>query len=288
MIAAGEGHYNPATTLLCQQVVDSMLDMVPFPSLPTPPEQEPERILGLNSNQLLHVLRRAQGESSLSPEEKRLALYKIDGYLASSGYVLPARGCRMIGYGKFEERLGILTAFAQQKKNGSYLKLPITRRDAFHGIALLGVTSAEVWDALEHGIEDPYFEARAMALYALTQLSKEIEDSQHVSRFLAKLKQLSQHKDFDTRIHSIRAICEIANDFDTISKTFFDRRFDSHWKVRESLLKGLCRLVERQVIGENKAALEGDEVLRTSDGYRMTFPIKEAFQDLPGRSALKG
>ena len=98
---------------------------------------------------------------------------------------------------------------------------------------------------------------------------------------------MAHHKAFDSRIGAILAMSEIIQEFSQMEKTIHSLRFDSHWKVRVSLFRALKRLVERGVISEEKGAIEGNEILRTSDGYRMVFPIKEAFNDLPGRSVLK-
>ena len=285
MVKAGSTHYNPNTTKYCSQLIDAMLGFAEGPQLPEPPVLAKERILGLNSNQLISLLRKEQ--HSLSVEERRLALYKVDGYLASGGYVLPARGCRMVGYGKFASRKHILLSFAADKDARGYIKLPITRRDAYHGLLLLGDASEDVLQVLELGICDPYFEARMMALKTVESLSRQNSDVEAFHRYLPKLKELTTHKAFDTRIGSIKSLGEIVTDFAQVEKIIVERRFDSHWKVRVAVLQCLTRLVERGIISAEKAAIEGNEVLRTSDGYRMIFPIKEAFNDLPGRSVLK-
>ena len=117
MIASGLDQYNPDTTDLCATLVASMLGESSRPDLMSPSPQEPERILGLSSNALAGTMRKARaGQLELSDEEQRLALYKIDGYLATGGYVAPARGCRMVGYGRFTERLDVLDSVCNRSE----------------------------------------------------------------------------------------------------------------------------------------------------------------------------
>ncbi|MEC8381462.1 MAG: glycosyltransferase [Myxococcota bacterium] len=286
MISSGLDQYNPETTDLCATLVASMLGEKPRPDLMSPSPQEPERILGLSSNALVGTMRKARsGQLELSDEEKRLALYKIDGYLATGGYVAPARGCRMVGYGRFTERLDVLIQFAIGKRNGGYLKMPITRRDAFQGLALLETVNENVVSCLEEGISDPYFEARAEAITAIGRLAK--IDRAAFKKLIPTLCRLSTHKAFDTRQSALRTLAEIVDDYDALAEAYRARRYDPNWKVREALLRGLTRMVDRGVLAPKLAAIEGNEVLRTSDGYRASFPIKEAFRDLPGREHLK-
>ena len=286
MIEAGLEQYNPETTDLCAKLVSSMLGTEARPQLMSPSPQEPERILGLTSNALVNTMRRARnGQIELSEEEQRLALYKIDGYLATGGYVAPARGCRMVGYGRFSERLDVLLQFAIGQRGSQYLKMPITRRDAFQGIALLEVVNEAVVDGLEKGMQDPYFEARVEAIAAVARLAQ--IDKAPFQKLIPQLCVLSAHKAFDTRQAALRALAELADDFQVLEKAFRERRYDVNWMVREALLRGLSRLVERDVMTPKVAAIEGNEVLRTSDGYRASFPIKEAFRDLPGREHLR-
>lgn len=191
----------------------------------------------------------------------------------------------MVGYGRFTERLDVLIQFAIGQKNGDFLKMPITRRDAFQGLALLETVNEDVVKCLEHGINDPYFEARAEAIGAIGRLA-------HIERaafgcLVPALCALSSHNAFDTRQSALRSLAEIVDDFESLAEAYRARRYDPNWKVREAVLRGLSRLVERGVLTPKLAAIEGNEVLRTSDGYRASFPIKEAFRDLPGREHLK-
>ena len=89
--------------------------------------------MGKNSTGLERLLRSDRyGQIQLTIEERRIALYKIDGYAAQGGLVMPARACRMIGEGRFFERLDVLHYFAQNPDAS-----PFTRRDAFVGLRKL-------------------------------------------------------------------------------------------------------------------------------------------------------
>ena len=179
----------------------------------------------------------------------------------------------------------MLIQFAVGQRNGRYLKMPITRRDAFQGLALLETVNSDVVACLEQGAQDPYFEARAEAIGAIGRLAK-IERAPF-QKLIPQLCVLSAHKAFDTRQAALRTLAELVDDFQALESAYRARRYDPNWKVREAVLRGLSRLVERNVITPKIAAIEGNEVLRTSDGYRASFPIKEAFRDLPGREHLR-
>ena len=285
MVKAGRALHRPETLELCGQLVEAMVGAGDAPKLLEPPPLDEDRILGLDSGRLEALLGRvARGDEALSEDERRTALYKIDGYLASAGYVLPARGCRMVGRGRFERRADVLVSFATARDGGRYSMLPIVRRDAFRGLGWLGLRSQLVLDALAKGIEDPYFEARAEAVVAITALSRGAEAGTFDS-LVAPLLRCVSDPSFEVRQGALRALGEIVTSFETMSDAFHGRRFDNNWQVRTAMIEALTRLAGRGVIDEATAAAEGQEILRTSDGYRIVFRLKQAFNELPGRDA---
>ena len=288
MVQAGRALHRPETLELCGQLVEALVGGGDGPKLLEPPPLEEDRILGLDSGRLEALLGRvARGGESLNEDERRTALYKIDGYLASAGYVLPARGCRMVGRGRFDERADVLVSFATARDGGRYSMLPIVRRDAFRGLGWLGLRSELVLDALARGIEDPYFEARAEAVVAITTLARDAGSGDFEALVAPLLRSVSDDS-FEVRQGALRALGEIVSSFDVMAVAFRSRRFDSNWQVRTAMIEALTRLAERGVIDEATAAAEGHEILRTSDGYRIVFRLKQAFNELPGRDAVSG
>ena len=194
----------------------------------------------------------------------------------------------MVGLGSFSERLPVLRTFATGAgPQGGFLKLPIARRDAFHGLLLSGDGSPETLECLKQGLDEPYFEARNKATEAVTRLAQQ-DGPPNLEPLVDKLIENVSDSSFEVRLSSIGALGHIIADFSRVEDAWRGRRFDSHWKVRSALLRGLTTLAQRGVLTEAQAAREGNEVLRTSDGYRTVFPIKEAFNELPGRDTLEG
>lgn len=285
MVKAGKALHRPETLELIGQLIAALTGLGDGPKLLEPPKLAQDRVLGLDSGRLEALLGRvARGAETLDEDERRTALYKIDGYLASAGYVLPARGCRMVGRGRFTERTDVLISFATGRQGGRYRMLPITRRDAFRGLAWLGVRSGAVVDALAAGIDDPYFEARAEAVVAITALARDAEPGTF-DALMVPLVRCTSDKSFEVRQGALRALGEISTSFDQVEAAFGGLRFDSNWQVRTAMIEALTRLTERGVIDAEKASQEGHEILRTSDGYRIVFRLKQAFNELPGRDA---
>ncbi len=283
MVEAGRALHRPETLELCGQLIEAMVGAGDGPKLLEPPKLATDRVLGLDSGRLEGLLARvARGGESLTEDERRTALYKIDGYLASAGYVLPARGCRMVGRGRYSERVDVLISFATGTDGGRHRMLPIVRRDAFKGLAWLGLCSEPVREALALGITDPYFEARAEAVVAITALAREAEPGTF-DALLEPLLACTSDDSFEVRMGAMRALGEIAGSFDAIADAFRGRRFDNNWQVRTAMIEALTRLTERGVIDPTMASEEGHSILRTSDGYRIVFRLKQAFNELPGR-----
>ncbi len=274
------------TTAKTALLLDSLDGTAEAPVLAEPPALPEERLLGLTSAGLERVLGTVErGEETLSPDERAIALYKIDGYLAGAGYVQPARGCRMVGRGGFTERLEVLLTFATARDaSGTHRHLPIVRRDALLGLGLLGALDESVVQALVAGLSDPYFEARAEAARAVTALARTRDTPAAFQELVAPLVQASADRSFETRLSALLALGEIGTSADEVLAALRARAFDSNWRVRQALFDALSRLLERGVVTADVAQAEGDAVLRTSDGYRPTFMLKESFNGLRQRT----
>jgi len=241
-----------------------------------------ERILGLNSNGLDHLLRRvgAGDEPRLTEEERRLVAYKIDGYLASSSHIERARGSRMVGLFRYEKRVEVLAGFAvQTDSKGRYVHSPFVRRDAFVGLGLTGIVSDAVLLALRKGLSDPYFEARRSAASAVVALADRLDPAAAAS-LTGPLAALAGDRSFEPRAAAIRALGETGLEPLELIPTFRKVYFDPVWKVREALFIALARLVERGLLPARDARSEMNRVLITSNGYNAYYPLKGAYNRL--------
>jgi len=287
----GKRDFNPHTLQLCADLVESLLGLHEAPQLPELPPLPEDRVMGKNSNQLLALLQGAHGGrlDALNDEERRAARYKLDGLLTSSSWVMRCRGCRAVGWGVFSERLPVLLAYAAGKTaSGDYRELPMVRRDAFLGIGLAGDTRPEVVETLEKGLQDPYFEARSHAAGAAVRLARANGDPEGLSALTPALLGSLGDSDFETRQACVHALAEVGRDAATLLSGFRTLWYDPVWMVRQALIEAYTRLVERELISPKEAAREGNEVLRTSTGYMTQYPLKQAFNALPGRELLTG
>jgi len=296
MAAAAKEVFEPRTLGWVADMVEHLCTGGPRPEVPEPPPAPDEKILGLSSNRMDQLLRRVRaGAESLEGEDRALALYKIDGYLAAPGYVARARGCRMVGSGGFTERLEALVSYASEKRGGEFVQPPIVRRDAFRGLQALGEVNERVLEALESGLKDPYFETRAKAAQAIgglggedhplaidptTGLAQRLNEPRLFQPLLAPLQRMTSDSFFEARARAVRSLGWIALDYHSVAGSFRSLAFDSRWKVRVALIEGLHLLVDRGVLTADEASAEAEEVLRTSDGFETRYSFKGAYNEL--------
>jgi UDP-N-acetylglucosamine--N-acetylmuramyl-(pentapeptide) pyrophosphoryl-undecaprenol N-acetylglucosamine transferase len=296
MAAAAKKVFEPRTLGWIADMVEHLCLGSPPAQVPEPPPAPDEKILGLSSNQMDQLLRRVRtGTESLEGEDRALALYKIDGYLAAPDYVSRARGCRMVGSGGFKERLEALVSYSSERQGAEFVQPPIVRRDAFRGLQSLGVVDERVLEALESGLKDPYFETRAKAAQAIgglggedhplaidptTGLAQRLNDPRVFQPLLAPLQAMTRDRFFEARARAVRALGWIALDYHSVAGSFQGLAFDSRWKVRVALIEGLHLLVDRGILSADDAAAEAEAVLRTSDGFETRYSFKRAYNEL--------
>ena len=270
--------YDPNTTKNCASIVQYLLGESQMPELREESTPEKEIVLGTTSIQLENLLRKVRmGQMSITPEERRIALYKIDGWSADNGLVLPARACRMIGLGRFTERLDVLTTFAVDPQ-----KSPFTRRDAFVGLKLCGVLNDQVIDVCLKGCNDDYFEAVESSLACLSFLLPNFDNYAHrISEIRAKVEPLVHSKEFDIRMNALTVLTEIASSFEELRSSFVANYFHPNWQVRQRLIACFASLLKRNLIlKEEIQTILTKEFLQTSNGFTMQFELKEEILDL--------
>ena len=280
--------YDPGTNRRIGDWLEFMVGVRDEPEPAELPQLEEERVLGLGHGAMVGLLQRMHSGASdvapLSNEERRLALYKIDGYLASSSFTPVARGCRMVGYGGFTERQPILSYLARVPSGSGREVWPIVRRDALHGIGLLGTCNPDIIRTLGASLFDPYFEASYRAAWAIRVLGK--EHAEDLAALVPQLVDTHEHPYFEVRQEVLRALGAVASSFETIQNVLAAHRFDPNWKVRQAVLECLRALAERGIIDALQAATEGREVMLSGSGYQTHYPLKQAYNQLPGRDLI--
>lgn len=279
MIQKAMEQYEPRTSTNCAIIVSNLLGGTEAPDLKEEPIPQKERVLGKNSGQLERLLRQVRrGEEVLSDEERRIALYKIDGWSANRGLVMPARACRMIGEGQFEERIQVLLSFALDQS-----KSPFTRRDAFVGLRRMERLNREVIDACLKGAKDTYFETVNDALRTLASLLRIHSDTfmDQYAEIKSAVDPLTSSKEFDIRMHSMAVLTEICTDFSEIEASFQKNYFHSNWQVRRSIISCFGILIERGILRKERVEeILQTEFLQTSNGFQMRFLLKEEMREI--------
>ena len=278
MVRVGQQQYEPKTTQYCAEVVDALIHKTDLPKLPPEPQQHEERILGKNSSGLENFLRRhRRGEIQLGVEELRIALYKIDGYAAQGGLVMPARACRMIGIGRFSERLDVLHYFAVHPKSS-----PFTRRDAMIGLQLLEATDSKSIEIMLQALQDPYFETVNHALKCLHHIIKEHRKDiqENLEKIRIAILPFVQHKLFDIRMHALLTLGELAESLEDILPLLRDNYFHPNWMVRQSIMKIFTTLMKRKIMSKEEVEAELPNILQTSNGFDMNFQLKQEIRSM--------
>ena len=273
MGAAARTQYDSKTSQLCAGIVGALLGDCDMPESKEEPELMADRVLGKSSGQLEGLLRKVhQGKDMLTDLERRLVLYKLDGWSASSGLVPPARACRMLGLGRFTERLDVLLKFAVD-----FRKSPFTRRDACKGLRFMGTLNQAVVDTLLKATTDDYFETVVEALHALyTLLLNNAHGSVSVDQVKIVSSRLSQSNEFDVRMHALAIQALLCRDFQEIKADFEANYFHPNWQVRERIVESFVHLKKSNKIedAELRDILE-NRFLHTSYGFDTHFRLKE-------------
>ena len=247
----------------------------------------PERIAGKNSNALVALLKMviSGGEEPLSDDDRELVRYKADTYLVSTNYEVRARGCRIAGLLGYRERLEILLAKATgQDSPGKYSELPIVRRDAIVGLGHMGICSEDVYQALEAGLDDEYFESRFKAAWALGVLVPQGSiDPARRGRIEQRLRQLTRTFFFEIRKEAVVALAEVLQLGTTEPDLFKHLYYHPVWPIRDAVVKALHRLLDRGVLTADQVELEMEQVLVTSNGFTTQYGLKSSLSALGGK-----
>ena len=277
--------YKPDTTTHCAKLIDFLIGAGEKPTSKKEPKLAPEKVLGLTSNGLDQLIKKVRrGKEQLSSEERRIALYKIDGYAAKKDRVAPARACRMIGQGKFLERISVLHKMALNPKQS-----PFTRRDAMTGLRLLEAPNRDSIEVILKTLKDPYFETVREALYTLKHLTYLHKD--HFEDLFPTIQKqvvpFTSSKIFDIRMNAFLVLSEVVSRFEDVRDVFRANYFHPNWNVRKSIISCFSRLQTRGLMTQEEVEEELKNILQTSNGFNMEFELKEEIRDTVQKSNQK-
>lgn len=270
--------YAPDTTHNCAALADYLLGIAEKPSSKEEPEQEAEKVLGLRDTQLEQLLKKVRaGKESLSDTERRIALYKIDGWAAKKNLVSPARASRMFGEGRFIERLNVLQRFALDPSIS-----PFARRDALLALHRLEISDSSLMETLLEGLRDDYFEA---VVSALRSIHKQVyrfpeEYGELFPTIRSAVLPYTRSKTFDVRMHACTIMTELCSSLEDILPILQDNYVHPNWKVRQCIVVCFERLLERKLMTEEQITEELSEFLQTSNGFSMHFALKNEIRNV--------
>lgn len=247
------------------------------PKTPKTVDFDSDRILGLTTTQLEHLLRKVVtgNEPALNEDEKRLLKNKINGLVATGSVICRARGFRIAGLAGYIEIVPVMIRSILDKN-----EKPFAKRDAFVGLCKMitshSVSSEELTEAICSGLSDSYYETRSEAAKcAFTFAHKDgIKDDQR-AKILEKLYHNLNDRNFEVARDAIRAIGVTATDAEKAVENLSHCYFNKVWKTREAIFVALENLVKRDVLDPETALSEMDKILITSNGYLTHYELKE-------------
>ena len=279
--------YDLDTTKKCSELVQFLLgDSETEPALREEPVLPEETILGKGLLGIISYVKKYRDRESLTNEEKRMVMYKIDNAAATNNFVDPARACRLIGWGRFNERRDVLLNFALNMS-----KSPFTRRDAFVGLRLLEHVDAETVEVCLQGFSDPYFEAVNESLYALFSLLNRARKlngvvfdtlmNSHRTKIFNAAKVCSTSDEFDVRMNALGLLAITSESFAAVEPIFQQNYFHPSWQVRKKIVECFQLLIERNLVDIDRIReILTFEFLQTSIGFSVEFQLKSEIKQL--------
>ncbi len=242
-----------------------------------------DRVLGLNSTSLEKFLKKVKSgaEKPLEPDEIKLIKNKIDMLFSSPNPVIKARACRSSGIMGYAEATPLIIKYAADKNSAPFLS-----RDAFAALNDLASVCEEkekdkIFGAMLEGFASSYYETRFSAEKCVSVFAKRFglsEDERE--KLLAALFKNMYDRCFEVRIEAVLAAAQIAEDSGKLLENFAHLYFDAVWKVRSALFQAFEILIRRGVLDKQKAAVEADKVLITSNGYTTEYELKKHYNSV--------
>ncbi|MCX6549719.1 MAG: glycosyltransferase [Acidobacteria bacterium] len=244
---------------------------------------------------LLSRLERARGAAGARGFDVRLAIpsaadrayytSRATSLVASRFWESRNLGVKLIGMLQARECLPLVVALLKDRTRAAWYKRALggdfeqvgfVRRNALAALARLGVVTPEVEAVLVAALNDPYYEARAEACRAVTELEPHLSAAGR-AHLVAGLVRLLRDRWLEVAAAAAEALGHVggADDARPALVALQDHKF---WLVRAAGLRGLLALIERGQAG----SLEGlEESLRgfalTATDFRPEFTIRTAY-----------
>lgn len=227
-----------------------------------------------------------QGGVTVPAEDLEYLQYRTDDYLSSPSWEVRNRAVKLVGLLRYRERLPHLLYLLQERRpvslpmrllGGDFVQVGFIRRNIFEAIRRLNVLNAEVIDAIQYGLKDPYFEVRTQAALTAAHFGERLGEAR------APLASLLRHQleddNFEVVVGALSALGKLSTDAALVDsyRTFL---FHKNWKIRQAVLGSLGSLLARGVVSTEQVRDYMEEVLITSNGFQPHFPLKAELQKL--------
>jgi UDP-N-acetylglucosamine--N-acetylmuramyl-(pentapeptide) pyrophosphoryl-undecaprenol N-acetylglucosamine transferase len=177
-------------------------------------------------------------------------------YLSSDNWKIRNVGVKLIGMLGFKdmipELIRLLTdripdKFFNRLLGGDFVQVGFIRRNCIRSLIILKESNSMIKGALYRALDDPYWEVRAEAIRAISEL---FPDENH-SDMERRLIELLNDKEFEVILLTIEILGKVSNNKD-ILKDLRKLYYHPNQKVRRMLIVALNRLFSRGIIKDEK------------------------------------
>lgn len=195
-------------------------------------------------------------------------------------------GVKLVGLTRYEEKIPTLLHMLADRTpaspikrlfGGDFEQVGFIRRNIVQALQVLNCWSKEVETHLLAAMEDPYFEVRVQACAAAAHFGPYIAGKRTWHQAV-----IERLKDpcFEVAVEAAKALGEIGVNGETL-ETLMQLQESHYWQVRDAALKGLRRLLERQVVSPSPALLrQVNHFILTATDFRPHFSIKETYKTI--------
>ena len=225
------------------------------------------------------------GRDSLDEKDLEYLAYRTEGYLASQAWQVRNVGVKLVGLLKLEDKLDLILHILSDPTpaprwhrlvGGDLKQVGFIRRNAFNVLRQLNIWNDEVREAILRGLKDPYYEVRSNAGRTVSHFKEQCAADKDI---LALLELGITERNFEVARACLYAMTDI-DDREAIYGVLKHFFLHPNWRIREAVVEGLAKLVQREVIAAETVKADIDQLLLTSTGFVPRFQIRESMLKL--------
>jgi UDP-N-acetylglucosamine--N-acetylmuramyl-(pentapeptide) pyrophosphoryl-undecaprenol N-acetylglucosamine transferase len=221
-------------------------------------------------------------------DEDDLAYYRhrAAGLLSHENWQDRNLGVKLIGLTQYKDKTPTLLhmlsdrtpdAWIKRCLGGDFHQVGFIRRNIVSALQVMNVVSEDVEHHLLSAMEDPYFEVRTQACMAAAHFGSRLSDKE---AWMQALLQRLNDQCFEVVIEAAKALGEVGVD-DRALEVLLQLNESHYWQVRDAALKGIKRLLEREVIDPAPNFLDRlSSFILTATDFRPHFSIKESYRSI--------